>query len=174
MLAPGGLVFLGHSESEVLPSNRFAPVGPPGAFAFSRRAEDARTPVPLRFDWPGCRIEIEAAPPPEPASASRPEPSPIDEVERLASAGRLAEAEAVCRSWVAAAPTAGGFVLLGTLLGMSNRPEEAEAAFRRALYLDPKDALALHQMGALLAGRGDTAGADRYLKRAGRLQGGEA
>ena len=58
--------------------------------------------------------------------------------------------------------------MLGTLLGMAGRSEEAEDAFRRALYLDPKDALALHRMGALLAGRGDSAGAARYLRRAGR------
>jgi len=60
-------------------------------------------------------------------------------------------------------------VALGTLAFRDNDSKSAEAAFKRALALDPKSVDALESMGALLAVQNDVKGADANFKAASEL-----
>ncbi len=67
------------------------------------------------------------------------------------SAGRLAEAEAVCRKILADRPNdVGGLNLLGKLLRQSRRLEGAIAAFRKSVELNPDQAEAQAELGVCL------------------------
>ena len=51
---------------------------------------------------------------------------------------------------------------------MAGRSSEAQDYYRKTLYLEPTHAEALAHLAALLAARGDLAGARRLQQRAGR------
>jgi chemotaxis protein methyltransferase CheR len=77
-------------------------------------------------------------------------------VRALANQGRLAEALALCTKTIAAARLdAELHYLQATILQELNREEEAIAALRRALYLDPNFVPAYFALGSLALRRGD-------------------
>ncbi|MEK8048919.1 tetratricopeptide repeat protein [Ideonella sp. DXS22W] len=86
----------------------------------------------------------------------------VHEAQRLQSAGDMAAAVQVYRDWIDTAPQAMVHVAcfnLGTLLGAMNRADEAEAAYLRAIALQPDFPHARLNLGHLLERRGDTDGA---------------
>lgn len=73
---------------------------------------------------------------------------------RAHRAGRLAEAEAGYLQLLKARPHVGAHANLGLLYVARGRPEEAEAAYRRALQLDPQHPIARANLGVLLLDQG--------------------
>jgi chemotaxis protein methyltransferase WspC len=177
----GGLLFVGHSEVAGLRAAGFAPIGPPGAFALRRaaRASDTTLPrravaprSPLERHRPARRVPLRpAVAPPTPPSvpAPPPEPDPLAEATRLADEGALAPALALLEEEVQGGrATAAHFHLLGVVHSAAGRPGEAEGAFGRALYLDPRHYGALVQAALLAEDRGEFDRARRLLERARR------
>ena len=84
--------------------------------------------------------------------------------------GRIPEAEALLRRHL---PLYAGFpavwIQLGNTLLNAQRPEESEAAYLRALALDPTLDAVHNFVGLLRAGRGDLAGAEAAFREAFRL-----
>ena len=93
----------------------------------------------------------------------------LEEIANLANAGRSQEARAACERYLAAhGPNAQAFYWLGLLSDVAGRSQEAQEYYRKTLYLAPRHAEALAHLSALLAARGDLAGARRLQQRAGR------
>lgn len=91
------------------------------------------------------------------------------EIATLANAGRSAEARAACERHLAAhGPSAAVFYWLGLLCDVAGQQQEAQDYYRKTLYLQPGHAEALAHLAALLAARGDLAGARRLQERASR------
>jgi chemotaxis protein methyltransferase WspC len=188
LLAPGGLLFLGPSETG-LPSRRdFTWAKLPMAFAFRKATGAPPPPAPIRpLPRPATapRPFGPLAPPalPHPAPPARPaeavvpvRPPSLGEARRLADAGHLAEAVQHCERHIReSGPSAGAFHLLGLLRDAAGSRTEAIAHYRKALYLDPHHQETLAHLALLLDQQGDGAGArmlrDR-LQRAARRSGG--
>jgi len=104
-----------------------------------------------------------------PAPAAVGTDTSLDDIAALANAGRSDEARAACERYLAAhGPTAQAFYWLGLLSDVAGRSSEAQDYYRKTLYLEPTHAEALAHLAALLAARGDLAGARRLQQRAGR------
>jgi chemotaxis protein methyltransferase CheR len=182
-LAPQGWLLVGHAEgnSEVFRSlhthqvagtvlfrngppveapNPLPPVSRPLAPAVQERVGVMETPSPVLAlqSWQPYRL-VEPAPrrplpaaPPVPAVEPR---DPLDEVRSLVDQG----------AWAAASERLPGILVTeslnpevhyyhGLVLAQLGSHAEAEAALRRALFLDPGLPLAYYHLGLLLAGRG--------------------
>ena len=63
---------------------------------------------------------------------------------------------------------------LGSLYEADRRPDRAEALYRLALTIDPKDADLHLRLGRLMLGRGDAAGAARAAHAALAMQPGSS
>jgi chemotaxis protein methyltransferase WspC len=185
LLAADGLLVLTAAEADNLPPGRFVADGPagfclyrraaPGSASGGREPPDAPTirglTPPARRDQPGGSRPPLAKNPPEPMPTPAPDvaqPDPEPDIRRLADAGRLDEARAACERALAAAPSAGLHSLGGVIHLASGRPDEAAAAFRKALYLDPGHPEALDHMAALAEGRGDRPAAAAFRRRLAR------
>jgi chemotaxis protein methyltransferase WspC len=166
LLAPGGCLFVGPSETGLLPREQFVSAQLPMAFAF-RLAEVGAAHMPA-----AARKRLPAPPPARrprrarvaaPAAAAgkaakddgaRKEAS-LGRASELANAGRLAEAyaegERVIRE---AGPSADGYCLLGTIRGAGGDAKAADALYRKALYLDPGHRESLAHLALLLESGG--------------------
>lgn len=81
--------------------------------------------------------------------------------------GRLAEAEAACRSLLLADPSLGeAHYILGLIYASAGRIDSAEREYRRAVELKPLLAEALCNLGLLLRARGEASAAVELLQRA--------
>jgi chemotaxis protein methyltransferase WspC len=99
----------------------------------------------------------------------------LDEARSLAGEGRFDGAAAMCDEHLRAqGPSAAAYSLLGEVHDASGRTEEAEACYRKALYLDPKHEEAVTQLARLVERRGAAEEAKVLWSRARRLAGGGA
>lgn len=93
----------------------------------------------------------------------------LSNIASLANQGRTADARAVCERYLREhEPIAVAFYWLGLLSEVEGNTSEAQGFYRKALYLEPQHAESLAQLAALLAARGDAAGARRVHDRAAR------
>lgn len=93
----------------------------------------------------------------------------LDLAERLASQGRLAEAEGELRAALTAEPElAAAHYGLGVVLAAGGRTYEAVAALRRARELAPEDAEVLNNLGYLVGELGEFTEAEALLEEARR------
>jgi chemotaxis protein methyltransferase WspC len=191
LLAPGGLLFVGPSETGLALDHGFVSAGIPLAFAF-RRAEAAaleagaprktsRAAIPTRpIDPFGPRksvIAVQPRPKAEaPVEATPKDKSPmaaghwIEEARRLANQGNLTEALRCCERNSRDQPaSAEVFYLMGMLQDAAGQVHKAAEHYRKALYLDPQHPEALVHLAVALQKEGDTRGAQRLLERANRL-----
>jgi len=167
LLAPDGLLAVGHAEAGNLFGSKFESVGPQGCFLFQRKAgvEPKSELRPRPAPPSGGPRPVE---PVSPSGRQRPAPNLV-RAAALADAGRIAEALAECRAIVAVAPSADAYCLLGVVLGADGKLDPAGEAFRKALYLDPlhRDALT---HGLLIAeAKRDAERAKLYRARLDRL-----
>ncbi len=185
LLAPGGLLFVGHSEVPLIQASGFAPVPRPMCFACARLERPEASPktdlrpasAPARpARRPAKRTQPERRPPPVPPAphvppAAAPEPAPdLEDAKRLADAGRLDEAAACCRAILGVQPElAPAWQLLGCVLSCQERTLEAVEALRKALYLAPGDAEALSLLALLFERLGEPEQATACRNRAERL-----
>lgn len=186
-LAPDGLLFLGHAE-QVPPEYGLVRQQSSGAFAWRRRADTPEPPLaptlpparPDRVTRPRMvrptpavaanprrpTVELPDIDRDSPRSAAVPAAPNLAGIQRLADAGRYAEALQWLESPAAKQsldPAVHG--LAGVLLGALNRKPEAMHRLRRALYLDPAHAESLTHLALLLEESGDSVGAERLRKR---------
>ncbi|CAB3713868.1 putative biofilm formation methyltransferase WspC [Achromobacter insuavis] len=89
----------------------------------------------------------------------------------LADQGRVQEAMAQCRIHLAEhGASADALYLLGLLQDAGGDTRQAQAAYRKALYLDPTHREALLHLAALVESEGDAEGARRLQARAARQE----
>ena len=182
MLAPDGMIFVGHSEASLMMGEGFASAKMPLAFAF--RGQEVRKSPPavvgpvarkkISADpsrVPSYRKTRPAAPPkPAPSALAAHPPASIDEIHALADrgdiAGALAKGEAYLRKNT---PTPAALHLLGVISEAGGDAARAIAYYKKALYLDPGHRDAIAHVALLLDRAGDINGARRMRERASRL-----
>ncbi|WP_295515088.1 CheR family methyltransferase [uncultured Pseudomonas sp.] len=132
---------------------------PPRRKAPPRQAPAPRAPAPPR----SRALPVDAPAPPAP-------PPALEQAQRLADAGRGAEAEALLRALLEQDRSQAGAHFLLALILPDERAAEAERALRQALYLEPAHYPALCRLALICerAGRLDEAG--RLRERAARIQ----
>lgn len=187
-LDPAGWLLVGHAE----PSPAFNPildaVGLPSTTAYRPKgtettSRDSALPVGLPA-LPAGKLESPPRQPrpvrpsprrraAEPIAAATPAASPDESLAAIydALARRdLARARSLCRAAIADRPIDPLFHYLDALAAREQeRNEEAETAFRRAVYLDKSFAMAHFHLGLLLLDTGRQASGRRSLMNAMRL-----
>jgi chemotaxis protein methyltransferase WspC len=143
-----------------------APVNPSGAAPRGARPgapKPAPTPpAPVFKARPGA---VRPAAPTPPAA-----PPDLRQACQLADLGRFREAGEQCRAHLAAAPdSAEAYFILGMLNEQAGQVEQAEADWRRCVYLQPDHYEALCHLALLAEAQGDKAGASALRARAARL-----
>jgi chemotaxis protein methyltransferase WspC len=182
-LAPAGVLFVGPAEIPLAVEHGFVSAKIPQGFACVK--SDARlTPRPRRAAQPVTPAALPASafvPPlrnrsslPQTPSAAEAAPekprASLEEVLRLADAGRLQEAAELCLAHLQAnEPSAQAYYLLG-LVRDAEGDSRAEEYYRKALYLEPDHYETLVQL-ALLSHKNGQPDRARVLKsRAQRMK----
>jgi chemotaxis protein methyltransferase WspC len=176
MLASDGILFVGASEASLPLRQGFSSLRIPMAAAFHRNAaaadmtlrvgpaKAAARPVsrrvPASAQAPAQRAPI-VQPTSSPAAVAPVDPlAVLDNVERLADAGRIAEALKLGMECLNDhGPSARIFYLLGLLSDSAGDPQQAGNYYRKTLYLDPHHPEALAHLALLRTKLGDKAGA---------------
>lgn len=178
-LAEGGILFAGHADAIFRINDGFSRFGPPGAFCFSRREKV----TPVAITQPKVRREatkplvekrhriFPVSKPELTANAKKPTPLPsadsLTEVKRLADSGQLEDAERICRERIDTGPaSAEACFLLGEILLARKEIADADAQFRRTVYLDKNHQDALFRLALLAEQRGDHREASNWRRRA--------
>ncbi len=189
LLAPDGILFVGHSEILSFLPEGFQPVPYPRAFACTRSIPRPAAPVAASATRTASRAcggktlpaaGRAAAPKTLPrsladVSASRTSPGRGGEddlalARRLADRGELAAAAALCRRHLEThRRSAEAYFLLGLVGAAERRVEEARAFFQKALYLEPDHAACLTHLALIHEQLGDAARAALYRQRLRRL-----
>jgi chemotaxis protein methyltransferase WspC len=184
LLAPGGRLCLTAAEADRLPPGQFTPDGPPALAVFLRSGEPAGPPRSgLISRTPSAPPRSGAIPRPAPVPVTVPVPVNTDThtgthvdapvaiavARSWADSGRMEEARAACERAVRAAPTAEWYSLLGVIELATGHSANAEAAFGRALYLDPDHRESLTHLAMLCERRGDPGPASGLRRRLSRL-----
>jgi chemotaxis protein methyltransferase WspC len=180
LLAPGGVLFLGPSETGLPPRRDFVWLKLPMAFAFRKTSglpaiQPAGMPVrPAVAPHPAPQaLKPRLVLPPipvQPTRAAIPEApargASLAEAQRLADGGHLAEAAQHCeRHMQENGPSADAFHLMGLIPDAAGNRREAIAQYRKALYLDPHHEETLAHLALLLEQQGDGAGARMLRER---------
>ena len=186
-LAPGGYLFLGHTDSLGSRPDGLEPRASNSTFYYrrpagraptpvTRRGEPAATPPPLPPQRPETNGRILALVYEERFAEALREIEKIDEVRPadqltrgmlLAQAGRLDEAETLVRGLVdTGGLNADAHHVLGVCLEGGGSVDAAIGQFRLAAYLDPAFAMPRLRLGLLARRRGDDRDAAAELDRA--------
>lgn len=105
------------------------------------------------------------------AQAGQDTAAALREIAALADQGRVRDALAQCRAHLERhGASAEALYLLGLLQDADGDTRAAQAAYRKALYLDPAHREALLHLAALIAAEGDHEGARRLRARAARQE----
>ncbi|MGE8701967.1 MAG: CheR family methyltransferase [Achromobacter sp.] len=131
----------------------------------------AQAPAP-RLPLPHAAIADPPSAPqlaPRTAATGQAAQTSLREIAALADLGRVREAMAQCQSHIDIhGASADALHLQGLLLDAEGQSRQAQAAYRKALYLDPNHREALLHLAALVASDGDHEGARRLQARAAR------
>lgn len=189
LLGPDGALFVGPSETGLLPRQKLASAQWPMAFAFRRQAPTPLGKVTGKF----TAMPALATGAPASASATRRaaaaargrnagkaggptppiahgKPSGLAMGHALADQGRLAEAAAACEQHVRdEGASVEAYCLLGLIREVAGDKVAAAMLFRKALYLDPRHAESLAHLALLLERQGDVHGAHLLRKRLRRI-----
>ena len=177
LLAPDGLLFVGHAEAGLLVGTGLSPVGAPGAFAFERaptaRGDSIRVASSTQsLSQPRASARrAKAAPPIVPArsGSGAHQQSELTRVARLADGGDYSRALVCIDTLLRDQPAeVEAHHLRGLILKAMNRTQDARAAFERALYLNPAHVSSLEHLARLLEADGQHAAARRLDERAER------
>jgi chemotaxis protein methyltransferase WspC len=173
LLAPGGLLGVGHAEPQVLAGRPFRREGAESLFLFRHES----TPPKCVIRDAEHRMKSQAAIPRPvlPPAPSSEEEGALARARRLADGGRLDEALAECQaSLQEGGPSADAYSLLGVIQQARGDRDGAAASFRKALYLAPDHREALTHAMLLSAQRGDAGQAAALRERIKRVgSGGE-
>jgi chemotaxis protein methyltransferase WspC len=187
LLAPRGLLCMGHAEPLSLLDPRFQVTGPHDYFLFQRRRERKQNHVASTGEMPvpprAHSRPVRSAPcRSRPQSLSSTQSAIVEAGDLLlqarqeADAGALDKALQICRAHLAVAePSAHAYSLLGIIHQARQEKTESIECFRRALYLDPHHEEALLHLLLLYQESGKEAAALRLRRRLRRkAAGGEA
>jgi len=187
-----GLLFVGPAETSLLTGRRLPAVPLARSFAFRATPAPAELPTPARAPLAGQRPLVHAWTPPRRPVAQAPAPrlpvphaaiadapsaqgagqaaqASLREIAALADLGRVRDAMAQCQAHLDIhGASAEALHLQGLLLDAQGQSRQAQAAYRKALYLDPNHREALLHLAALVASDGDQEGARRLQARAAR------
>ncbi|KGD88078.1 chemotaxis protein CheR [Achromobacter sp. RTa] len=178
-----GALFVGPAETSLLTARRLPAVPLARAFAFQAKALPPPAPPPLLrplvHSWTPPRRPAPQAPAsglPLPRAARPPEPAAeldaqasLRRIAALADQGLVRDAMACCRAHIDMhGASAEALYLQGLLQDAAGDARQAQAAYRKALYLDPAHREALLHLAALVASDGDHEGARRLQARAAR------
>ncbi len=179
LVAPGGLLCMGHAEPLDPADGRFVGTGPEGFFLYRRAEEHSRRvgyqPVP--------RPAEKAAPLPDRRHAAAPATAPppaqgqagslshdLRRAREEADDGRYDRALALCQEAEAKhGPSADLYTLLGILHHARRDDAEAGRCFTKALYLDPQHREALMHLMLLAQLQGADGRAAALRRRLERL-----
>jgi len=171
LLAPNGLLFVGPAELPLAVNHGFVSTNAPLAFA-CRKAEPAHT-APERFPM---AYQLKKTAPvsvlPDLAAKDRfSAPPNLDTARKLAEAGRWAEVAAFCAAYLQFNESSvAAFHLLGRAHEMAGDLAEAEACYRKALYLEPNHRETLVQMVSLSEKKGDLVQVKAFQRRIKRAE----
>jgi len=195
MLSPEGLLFLGHAEGGIARGLGFEALPLAMAFAFRKMCPTAPAASVLKPRGDAVPKMVKALPPlPAKPAPVRPAAGPVPsrakakqaaapvapkpsretllaEAQKWADAGKFDEARAACEACLREhGPASGTYYLLGLIDDAAGRDGQAEAFYRKALYLEPDHYETLFHL-ALLAKKGGDAKSFRQLhERANRAQ----
>jgi chemotaxis protein methyltransferase WspC len=171
LLAPNGLLFLGPAELPLAVSHGFISTNVPLAFA-CRKAEPVHT-APSSFPL-GFSIKKTAPVMALPDLAAKDRfstPPTLETARELADAGRWTEAAEFCTAYLRFnEASVAAFHLLGRAHEANGALAEAEACYRKALYLDPNHRETLLKMVALARKKGDEAQVRIFQRRIKRVE----
>ena len=185
LLSSSGILFVGHAEQQILPSDSFEPVSARRSFALVRKTlqpvSHRATPVgatpvgAMPPSKPFLRHDrtVPIAPPPNPATSSvanpvtRQDPTFAD-ARALADSGRLQEALAILQDLQPLHADPVFFELLGSIQLSLGELQDARGAFNKVLYLEPDHEASLLQMAIIFDRIGNAEQASRFRQRAGR------
>ena len=202
LLAPSGLLFVGPAEQPLALEQGFVSANIPMAFACRKagfQPGTSGTEAIARSVLAGARkapavraarfLKLPELPLPRPEAAARelsflkplppslplkPKPASLDEARRLADAGKLNEAAAICEAHLQRdGTTAQAWYLLGLVRDADGDPTAADC-YRKALYLEPNHYETLLQLTLLAEKSGDLNRARTLRNRAERLKKQEA
>ncbi|WLW64666.1 CheR family methyltransferase [Achromobacter aegrifaciens] len=188
-----GVLFVGPAETTLLTGRRLPAVPMARSFAFLAKplpppAEPA-APVaarPIVHSWTPPRRPLAQAPEPGLPLAHAPMPAipaapvaasaalpdaqaSLRHIATLADQGRVQDAMTQCLAHIGAhGASAEALYLQGLLQDAAGDARQAQAAYRKALYLDPTHREALLHLAALVASDGDHEAASRLQARAAR------
>jgi chemotaxis protein methyltransferase WspC len=160
LLAPGGVLFLGHADTVAGLETFFERLPEDGAFAYRRRARAQRLPTaPLPFATIRPKSQLRKRPSPKTRlrserRAAQPDTSHemVERARKLADGGELAAARALLIALLNKSDAlADGWYLLGLVQSALGHPEEAALCYERTLALEPAHADASFHR-ALLSG----------------------
>lgn len=156
------------AERVAVPAWTAPPTLPPGRMPAAHGAP-ARTPVAAPRAWESRPAAVK----PAPAEAANSGAAELREIAALADQGRVRDAMARCRAHLGQhGASAESLYLMGLLQDADGDTRQAQAAYRKALYLDPSHREALLHLAALIAADGDQEGARRLQARAARQEAG--
>jgi chemotaxis protein methyltransferase WspC len=183
LLAPDGVLFLGHAEGGLARDFGFEPVPAPMAFAFRKAAkvkkEKQPKPVPPRLrimrtlaapltppprPVPMVRLPKKAAPP---VAAKA---DPLTQARQLADAGQFDQARAACLTALEPGPSSRVFYLLALIEEGAGRETQAGEYYRKTLYIEPDHEEALVQLSLLEKKQGLLKAARLHEERARRVR----
>jgi chemotaxis protein methyltransferase WspC len=186
LLAPEGLLFLGHSETSLILQREFTPLKHPRCFGFSRgrthrrptrpaARQTNRRPAPQHAAPREHKLKATPAPVLQSrsiganAAATQGHAERLQRAFRLADQGQFDEAIQLCEKLVAEqACQADVFYLLGLIGEATGDMQKAEQMFRKVVYLDPQHYQALTHLSAICEQKGDSQNAQRFRTRAAR------
>jgi chemotaxis protein methyltransferase WspC len=175
LLAPGGLLGVGHAEPQVLAGRPFRREGAESLFLFRHEP----TPADCGLRIVDCGLKNLPSNPqsairnPQSSRGPLPEEGALARARRLADGGRLDEALAECQASIqGGGPSADVYSLLGVIQQARGDRDGAAASFRKALYLDPDHREALTHAMLLSAQRGDAGQAAALRERMKRVASG--
>ena len=173
-LAEGGALILGHAEATLA-------VDPMPLSTFQASTEFGQA-LKLPIDAPYAPLELPPLPPglaerlvsataaPVVPTVACTESEDLDRLQQLADAGAYEAAEQLAQELIARSPTSARLQYYDAVLRqVSDDLKGAEAALRRALYLDRSFTLAHHRLGLLMLALGRRSEARRSLLAAVKL-----
>lgn len=187
LLAPDGVLVVGHAESGLMVGRAWEPLGGPGTFAFEPRHSavgDTKNARAKRSQLAPRSPTVSRVAPVVPVAIAIATDSPasmasnksdrntgrVVSIRALADAGAYVEAGRQAEELIAAQPAcADAHYLLGLIRAAQGRSAEARRAFERAAYLDPHHEPALRHLALLLEAAGERGAALRLQRRAERV-----
>jgi chemotaxis protein methyltransferase WspC len=182
LLAPQGLLFVGHAEHGLFSLPTLCRLHPLQAFVFREGVTPVRENISQPTEFTTSQIVCNEdsisrkpdipsdCPIGEPKPAEALAPTSIAEIKSYADQGNLQQAAELCKIYLAANPTdAEVHFLMGLVMKARKDDSGAEHWLNKALYLDPRHEDALHYLAVILEKRGEISAANQLKQRCERV-----